>query len=202
MLLQRIQTKWSVSIPAPTSGPRRRLCQRGGTALEWRWWVGRSMCVGARRDGTDTMIQLSVMTQNLTAGKSSQKCSPVEAGSVVYPWWSGKKSSTKKDPPHSAMSDCQANIPHAFWLSERLSGSYESHIHNSYIASLHYHDPWLFSCIQLTPFPFPLFYFKEQMSYQNTFINDSCFIVHVYVFMKILHCLFLKRILHEHYINI
>lgn len=88
------------------------------------------------------MIQLSVMTQNRTAGKSSQKCSPVEAGSVVYPWWSGKKSSTKKDPPHSAMSDCQANIPHAFWLSERLSGSYESHIHNSYIASLHYHDPW------------------------------------------------------------
>lgn len=68
----------------------------------------------------DTMIQLSVMTQNRTAGKSSQKCSPVEAGSVVYPWWSGKKSSTKKDPPHSAMSDCQANIPHAFWLSERL----------------------------------------------------------------------------------
>lgn len=109
----------------------------------------------------DIMTQLSVMTQNRTAGKSSQKCSPVEAGSVVYPWWSGKKSSTKKDPPHSAMSDCQANIPHAFWLSERLSGSYESHIHNSYIASLHYHDPWLFSCIQLTPFPFPLLYFKE-----------------------------------------
>lgn len=150
----------------------------------------------------DIMTQLSVMTQNRTAGKSSQKCSPVEAGSVVYPWWSGKKSSTKKDPPHSAMSDCQANIPHAFWLSERLSGSYESHIHNSYIASLHYHDPWLFSCIQLTPFPFLLLYIKEQMSYQNTFINDSCFIVHVYVFMKIVHCLFLKRILHEHYINI
>lgn len=57
MLPQRTQTKWSVSIPAPTSGPRERLCQRGDTALEWRWWVGRSMCVGARRDGTGKLIQ-------------------------------------------------------------------------------------------------------------------------------------------------
>lgn len=62
----------------------------------------------------DTMTQLSVMTQNQTAGKSSQKCSPVGAGSAVYLWWSGKKSSTKKDPPHSAMSDWQVNIPSPF----------------------------------------------------------------------------------------
>lgn len=57
MLPQRIQTRWSVSIPAPTSGPRKRLCQRGDTALEWQWWVGRSMCVGEKRAGTGKLIR-------------------------------------------------------------------------------------------------------------------------------------------------
>lgn len=57
MLPQRIQTKWSVSILAPTSGLRKHLCQRGGTALEWRWWAVRSTCVVERRAGTGKLIR-------------------------------------------------------------------------------------------------------------------------------------------------